>query len=503
MYHCNALVALADRSDGDVDDYDPLPGRTQEQIEALILNFDEVVETVATYASLMSVLLILLALALSMKLSHWLRFIFLTMASLIWFAFYEQYTTSQFWIGLAVGYTSLVIAGLVLVSLHFLQTAVAIAPGSRLSILRPVLIAASALPWVVLGLKWPITDGTMPIVMALLGGLAYLCHAVVISARSGSSFFRRRNYVAIAAALLLIGIATLGELDEGFDASFAVRLAFVAIVALSTLLLVQQVIAILRERDASVRQSLAAAKREAEQSMALLEAEKNYSRAQEIAKRHTMRLATASHDIRQPIVSLRGTMAAVTQDQPQEIKNQLAAAFDYLDSLAASYLETENAENAPLRDASAAQDGTEVVSTRMLCDTLGRMFRKEAEAKGLIFSVTVEEIDLRVQPLVVTRILSNLLSNAVKHTSSGKVTLAGAGDVARYIFSVRNSAPLPEGFDVEQMFVPFVKGESSEGYGLGLSIAQSMACAHGFSLNWSSDMDSGTEFRLTVETDKR
>ena len=366
--------------------------------------------------------------------------------------------------------------------------------------MRPVLLCATLAPVVVLALSWPVTGGSIPTLLTIIGALACISHILTISSFDtvpDHPLNTKRNVIVVIAAMALTLFAVVGELDEGLDTGFAIRSIFVAVVCLFAFFLVQFVISVLRERDASVRRALAIAQREAEQARALLEAEKNYARAKETARKHTMRLATASHDIRQPIASLRATMAAVAKEQSSEVQTQLKAAFDYLDQLAKSYMETEDAPNAPMEQVQG-DDGREIVSAQMLCGTLERMFRKEAEAKDLAFEVTVEDRDLKVSPLVITRILSNLLSNAIKHTQTGEVTLSAGPQDQGYGFSVTNSRAMPELIKEQGPFQHGLKDEDSDGSGFGLAIVEGLAKANGLDLEWSSTEAEGTQFMLLI-----
>lgn len=493
------LPAYANVLDSDTDDYDPLPGRTAEQIDALIFNFDEVVETVVLYTALVALLIILLALAASMRLQRWVGYTALTLVSLLWFGVYEQHVTDLYWIGFEASFASLTIVGTPLISAHFFLAGWYIGTGSGLRWMKPVLLCATAAPWIALGLNWPLPDEAIPSAIAFLAALSCASHLLTISSFDGiedQPIYTRRNAIVVLIALALTAFAVFGELDEGLDASFAARSLFAAVVFLFAFFLVQFVIAILRDRDASVRTSLKIAQRESAQAHALLEAEKNYARAKETARLHTLRLANASHDIRQPIASLRATMAAVSMDQSAEIQTQLKAAFDYLDQLARSYTETETPPNETALQHN--ERGTEAVSARMLCDTLDRMFRKEAEAKQLTFDVKVEEQELNVPPLVVTRILSNLLSNAIKHTQSGHITLAAGQNPDGYQFCVENSAGMTAEIIDAGPFAYGAKDATSDGSGFGLAIVKKLTETHGLDLDWSSDPQRGTQFRLNV-----
>ncbi|MEW9921677.1 hypothetical protein AB2B41_18875 [Marimonas sp. MJW-29] len=149
------------------------------------------------------------------------------------------------------------------------------------------------------------------------------------------TLYTRHNGIVIAAARAVAGFVIFGELDEGFDTSFAVRSLFMLVVLLFAFFLVQSVIGILRARDASQRNALDIARRETAQARALLEAEKKYARAKEAARLHTLRFANALHDIRQPITSLRATIAAVARDQSVDDKTQLKSASTTSTSLPA------------------------------------------------------------------------------------------------------------------------------------------------------------------------
>ncbi len=490
---------LADTDDDDGDDYDPLPGRTEEQIDALIFNFDEVVETIILYTALFSLLGILLALALSMRLRRWAGYILLTLASLGWFALFEQHLTGLYWVGFDLTDQMLTFIGIPLISAHFFLAGWYISPESRLSPLRLPLLLATLTPWIALALSWPNPENAPPTIYVILATLGCLSHFLTVPSLNPGrerSIYTRRNGFVVIGAVVLTGFALFGELDEGLDVAFFIRSIFVAVVCLLAFFLVQFVISVLRERDASVRRSLDAARREAEKTQALLDAEKNYARAKDAARRHTMRLATASHDIRQPITSLRSTMAAVAQDQPAEVKTQLKAAFDYLDDLAKSYIDTEETELS--QSTHQVENGRETIAARTLSNTLERMFRKEAEQKGLTFNMEIVDRELHVPPLVITRVMSNLLSNAIKHTNEGEILFSASPDENGYVFAVTNSAEIPAELREANPAAQGVKGSASEGSGLGLAIVSELSERHGLDLSWSSSEGEGTVFQLRV-----
>ena len=97
--------------------------------------------------------------------------------------------------------------------------------------------------------------------------------------------------------------------------------------------------------------------------------------------------------------------------------------------------------------------------------------------------------------------LSNLIGNAVKFTGKGgtvRVSAAAEDSMAR--FEVRD-----DGAGISPEDLPFVferfyrgKGATSEGAGLGLAIAKSIARAHGGSISVESELGKGSRFTLRV-----
>jgi signal transduction histidine kinase len=107
-----------------------------------------------------------------------------------------------------------------------------------------------------------------------------------------------------------------------------------------------------------------------------------------------------------------------------------------------------------------------------------------AEMSGI---VTLEGRALRPiagKPLALRRCLTNLIANAVKFGSRAAIVVE---DGAAVIIKVRDEGPGIPTEELERVFEPFYRVESSRnrdtgGTGLGLSIARDVAQAHGGSL---------------------
>jgi signal transduction histidine kinase len=104
-----------------------------------------------------------------------------------------------------------------------------------------------------------------------------------------------------------------------------------------------------------------------------------------------------------------------------------------------------------------------------------------------------------VDPLRVGEVLSNLLSNALRHTpSGGTVTISAAPEDPGVVFSVTDTGSGIPAEALPHIFDRFVKGERSEGAGLGLAIARSLVEAHGGTLTATSEPGHGTTLRFAL-----
>jgi len=130
-----------------------------------------------------------------------------------------------------------------------------------------------------------------------------------------------------------------------------------------------------------------------------------------------------------------------------------------------------------------------------------------ATGKGVTFrAVTTEEpATARVDASGIRRILLILVDNAIKHTpADGSVTVSASIGNAGVTLAVEDSGEgilptaLPHIF--ERFYRADPARESGNGFGLGLSIAQAIAQAHGSAITVSSKPGAGARFSLPLKS---
>jgi signal transduction histidine kinase len=222
------------------------------------------------------------------------------------------------------------------------------------------------------------------------------------------------------------------------------------------------------------------------------------------AEARSRRLAMASHDIRQPLASLRLTIERLARAANLEtIASGLRQSLDYLDRLTDQY----SAEDDNERDAAdPARGQDDAFDLRALIENVNLMFRDEAEAKGLELRSRAASIAVRGDAMATMRIVSNLVANAVKYTSSGKILIGCRRRPTEVTIVVADTGPGIAPGELERVLKPRERGsaaQDTEGHGLGLGIAGLLARQLGYGFRCRSVPGRGTGFFIDVPRSPR
>lgn len=133
-------------------------------------------------------------------------------------------------------------------------------------------------------------------------------------------------------------------------------------------------------------------------------------------------------------------------------------------------------------------------------------WEKAAQEKGVDWQVDISA-DLpavQMDPDRMAQALGNLVSNAVRYTPTGKtVRVSASVETGKaLVLQVTDSGPGIEDEERGKVFKPFFRGKAakrfSDGMGLGLTIAQDLAQAHGGELTLESQPGQGSTFTLRI-----
>lgn len=252
--------------------------------------------------------------------------------------------------------------------------------------------------------------------------------------------------------------------------------------------LIIQTLGLRRDRDAALSAKLDAQNRALAAYSEKEIAEKERDTAKSASRRHKEALENTSHDLRQPLASLRLAIQA-SSDSDIHLKRKLEAGLDYLVGVLSP-------------DAAKQQNETtvdETIPVQTLFDNLERMFVDQAGNKGLVLKIRPSSAIIRVDPIGATRALSNLLSNAIEYTNSGKILLAAKKRGDQIDLQVWDTGP---GLTAEQVKRVFQRGERGiaddkmENRGLGLASTDSWAREHGLRMSVSSHEGRGSVFAI-------
>ena len=207
--------------------------------------------------------------------------------------------------------------------------------------------------------------------------------------------------------------------------------------------------------------------------------------------------ALASHELRTPVAAIYGAVLTLeeragllTGEQETAIRRMLSQQTKRLYELVENLLDLSRLEADSIRIEPAEIDVDE-----RLRGTAAAVLDSSAE-----LSVAIPPgLRAVVDPPALERIVSNLLANAARH-GAPPYRLAAEAENGELRITVEDRGPgVPPEF-APSLFERFTRGatSASEGAGLGLSIAQTYARAHGGALTYEPLEPHGARFRLVL-----
>ncbi|MBW8028150.1 MAG: response regulator, partial [Ferrovum sp.] len=235
-------------------------------------------------------------------------------------------------------------------------------------------------------------------------------------------------------------------------------------------------------------------------------------KAEESSAAKTRFVANMSHEIRTPLNGIIG-IGTLLKTTPLNVEQRdLLGMLDSSSRLLLSLLNNV-LDFAKIEDGKMTLEHTDFSVYGVLGETV-RIFRSQAEAKGILFDTRIAAgVDrLCGDPLRLQQALANLVGNAVKFTERGSVTLSFSvlGEDERYTrvrFEVADTGVgVPVGAQGE-IFESFTQADASTsrrfgGSGLGLTITRHLVEAMGGHLSFESREGLGSRFWFDLALEK-
>ena len=220
-------------------------------------------------------------------------------------------------------------------------------------------------------------------------------------------------------------------------------------------------------------------------------------RAQVATTARSRFLACASHDLRQPLQTLKllqGLLLSLLKDeQPRKLTVRIGETVGAMSGMLNALLDINHIETGMIQ--------ATPVCFRMsdLLDRLADEFSYKAVAKGLKLRVVPCHLSIESDPRLLEQVLRNLLSNALKYTHEGRILLGCRRHGGWLSIEVWDT-----GIGIEQSRLESLRDAPSPadrpllGHGAGLLIVRRLCAVLGHRMRAQSSLAKGSAFTIDV-----
>ena len=196
---------------------------------------------------------------------------------------------------------------------------------------------------------------------------------------------------------------------------------------------------------------------------------------------------TLAHDLKTPLMAISGCAEMLNENpSPEKQKHyseMILTNVRYMDSMITNVLELSKIE-------SSTELKRENFDIKRAAQDAADKYRIMADENNVTVKISGSGT-VNADKLLMTQAVDNLIANAVKYASAGSTIEVSVSDNS---FTVKNRYDGKNDKTADELFKPFVKGDSSRsgqnGSGLGLYIVKNICDKHGFES--SLDTDKGT-----------
>ncbi len=239
------------------------------------------------------------------------------------------------------------------------------------------------------------------------------------------------------------------------------------------------------------------------------ELEKENKTLIEVEEMKTNFLQLVTHDLKTPVAKIQGltehlkrSLADKLLPKDIELMNHIFSANEDLNHFITSLLELTKLDNQGIRVKLQSKD------VNQLLETIVIKHRFAAQAKQILIKTDFEPLfPVRVDPELISKVLSNLIDNAIKYSPENTVVSLATretGDKIEIVIEDQGIG-IPEA-DMQNLFSRFyrVKNDTTikvKGTGLGLYLSRYFIEAHQGTISVDSKPDNGTRFIIQLPMD--
>lgn len=212
-------------------------------------------------------------------------------------------------------------------------------------------------------------------------------------------------------------------------------------------------------------------------------------------------LASASHDLLQPLAAARVYISALAERQltprNRALVESTVAAMDAVDELLTALLDISRLDAGVL----PVERRTFLVGD--LINTIGEEHRLMATEKGLAIHIATCTAAVNTDPRLLARVVRNFVSNAIRYTDHGKILLGCRRRGENLLVGVWDTGSGIDPDRIDEVFeefrrLPDAEGRNAHGIGLGLAIVKRIASTLESPLVVQSEPGRGSLFGILV-----
>jgi len=212
-------------------------------------------------------------------------------------------------------------------------------------------------------------------------------------------------------------------------------------------------------------------------------------------------LATASHDLRQPLQTIRLLNASLLTMTPEsaehyDLVRRQQSAIDSASRMLNSLLDITRLESGTI------EPHVDSINLASIYADLRREYEPSALAKGLRLEFSSTTRVVASDRILFMQLLQNIVGNALKYTEQGFVTVWESVDADGLLLTVEDSGCGIPTDKLDRIFDEYYQvdqsGTQRTGVGLGLAIVREVSRLLGYSVAVTSEHGRGTAVRIRI-----